>query len=162
MDYIYNVVFTPEGIGGFSVEVPDLPGCFSQGETLRESVENITEAMALYIEDCIASQEDIPDPSPIQVERQGDEAAMTFPVAVTVDPRYVSVGEPYLTTTEAGELLGVNPSRVRQLVLSGRLESRKRGRDLQIARWSVDEYRKSRAVSRSKATSAQLPVLITG
>ncbi|HUK84031.1 MAG TPA: type II toxin-antitoxin system HicB family antitoxin [Verrucomicrobiae bacterium] len=36
--------------GGFWAEVPALPGCFSQGETLAELEENIREATALYLE----------------------------------------------------------------------------------------------------------------
>ena len=47
----YQVVFQEENEGGFSVWVPDLPGCASQGETLEEALENIKEAMALYLED---------------------------------------------------------------------------------------------------------------
>ena len=35
-----------------------------------------------------------------------------------------------LTTAEAGRVLGVNASRVRQLILAGRLPARKLGRDL--------------------------------
>jgi len=37
-----------------------------------------------------------------------------------------------LTTKEAGEILGVNASRVRQLILAGRLPATKLGRDLFI------------------------------
>ena len=35
-----------------------------------------------------------------------------------------------LTTAEAGRILGVNASRVRQLILAGRIPARKLGRDL--------------------------------
>ena len=47
----YNAVFTPETEGGFSVMVPSLRGCYSQGETLEEAVKNIQEAIELYLED---------------------------------------------------------------------------------------------------------------
>lgn len=46
----YNAVFQQEKEGGFSVWVPALPGCTSQGETFEEAVENIREAISLYIE----------------------------------------------------------------------------------------------------------------
>lgn len=46
----FNAVFQEEKEGGFSVWVPALPGCTSQGETFEEAVENIREAIALYIE----------------------------------------------------------------------------------------------------------------
>lgn len=47
----YNVLFTKEPEGGYSVSVPDLPGCHSQGETFEEAEANIKEAMHLYLED---------------------------------------------------------------------------------------------------------------
>jgi predicted RNase H-like HicB family nuclease len=47
----YNTIFTPEEEGGYSVSVPDLPGCFSQGDTFEEAKKNIAEAIELYLED---------------------------------------------------------------------------------------------------------------
>ena len=46
----YNAVFQAEKEGGFSVWVPALPGCCSQGETFEEAVENIKGAIELYLE----------------------------------------------------------------------------------------------------------------
>ena len=48
MTYIVRLV--PEEEGGFSVVVPGLPGCVSQGETREEALENIQEAIQLYLE----------------------------------------------------------------------------------------------------------------
>lgn len=36
--------------GGYTVYVPSLPGCVSQGETKAEALRNIKEAIALYLE----------------------------------------------------------------------------------------------------------------
>lgn len=47
----YTVVFEEEKEGGYSVWVPTLPGCASQGETFEEALENIKEAIDLYLED---------------------------------------------------------------------------------------------------------------
>ena len=47
----FNAVFLEEPEGGYSVSVPALPGCFSQGDTFEDAVENIKEAIALYMED---------------------------------------------------------------------------------------------------------------
>ncbi len=47
----YNAIFAPEEEGGYSVSVPNLPGCFSQGETFEEAKANIKEAIELYLED---------------------------------------------------------------------------------------------------------------
>lgn len=35
---------------GFWAEVPDLPGCYSQGDTLEEMIQNIKEAIACFLD----------------------------------------------------------------------------------------------------------------
>ena len=45
-----KVVFEPSEEGGFTVYVPSLPGCISEGETRQEASENIKEAISLYLE----------------------------------------------------------------------------------------------------------------
>jgi len=51
----YNAVFQAEEDGGYSVWVPALPGCTSQGSTFEEATENIKEAIGLYLEDAPSS-----------------------------------------------------------------------------------------------------------
>ncbi|MYD51241.1 MAG: type II toxin-antitoxin system HicB family antitoxin [Dehalococcoidia bacterium] len=46
----YSVVFHTAEEGGFWVEVPALPGCYSQGESVEESLRNVREAIELYLE----------------------------------------------------------------------------------------------------------------
>ena len=46
----FYAIFEQEEDGGFSVSVPALPGCFSQGDTFEEAMRNIEEAIALYLE----------------------------------------------------------------------------------------------------------------
>ncbi len=45
-----KVILEPSDDGGFTVYVPSLPGCVSEGDTLEESLANIKEAIALYLE----------------------------------------------------------------------------------------------------------------
>ena len=45
-----KVLIRPESVGGFSVSVPALPGCHSQGETIDEALANIREAAELWME----------------------------------------------------------------------------------------------------------------
>lgn len=47
--------------GGYIVEVPSLPGCYSQGETREEALANIREAINLHIESMIAHGEEVPE-----------------------------------------------------------------------------------------------------
>jgi antitoxin HicB len=74
----YNAIFTQEEDGGYSVHVPDLPGCYSQGETFEEAKENIREAIELYLED---ADEELYQAAP-------DKARNEFmaPVSVRVNP----------------------------------------------------------------------------
>lgn len=46
----YNAVFQEENEGGYSVWVPALPGCCSQGDNFEEALANIKEAIELYLE----------------------------------------------------------------------------------------------------------------
>jgi len=36
--------------GGYTVTVPSLPGCISEGDTREQAIENIKEAIKLYLE----------------------------------------------------------------------------------------------------------------
>lgn len=47
----FNAVFIEEIDGGYSISVPSLPGCFSQGDSFEEAVKNIKEAISLYLEE---------------------------------------------------------------------------------------------------------------
>lgn len=47
----YTAVFEPETKGGYSVTIPVLPGCISEGDTFEEALSNIKEAAELYLED---------------------------------------------------------------------------------------------------------------
>lgn len=58
--YFYPVIFEPEEIG-FSVYVPDIPGCFTQGDSLGEALEYVQEAIGLMLED--VEPEDYPKAS---------------------------------------------------------------------------------------------------
>lgn len=57
----YTLVLDPDGDkGGFTVRVPTLPGCITEGETVEECVENARDAVKLYVEDLRASGEPVP------------------------------------------------------------------------------------------------------
>jgi predicted RNase H-like HicB family nuclease len=46
---------------GYFVSCPALQGCYSQGETYEEAVENIKDAIRLHIEDRVADGEELPE-----------------------------------------------------------------------------------------------------
>jgi predicted RNase H-like HicB family nuclease len=63
----FDVALTREDDGTFSVTVPSLPGCTSQGETRVEALAMIREAIELYIESLVAHGDHVP--GPVEIER---------------------------------------------------------------------------------------------
>ena len=45
-----KIVLEESNEGGYTVYVPALPGCISEGNTKEEAVDNIKEAIGLYLE----------------------------------------------------------------------------------------------------------------
>lgn len=45
-----KVVLEPSNEGGYTVYVPSLPGCISEGESIDEALINIQEAIELYLD----------------------------------------------------------------------------------------------------------------
>jgi len=56
----YRVLIEQDEDGMFVAEVPALPGCITQGETRTQAIENIKEAIAIYIESLEAHNEPVP------------------------------------------------------------------------------------------------------
>ena len=46
----YKAVVHDEAEGGYWAEVPELPGCFTQGETLDDLYRNLIEAIACHLD----------------------------------------------------------------------------------------------------------------
>ena len=46
----FHIIVYEELEGGFSVEVPALPGCFTEGDTMEELLANVNEAITGYLE----------------------------------------------------------------------------------------------------------------
>lgn len=58
--YNYTVIFEKEIEGGYHAFCPVLKGCHSQGDNFEEAVENITEAISLYLDSLKEDQQPIP------------------------------------------------------------------------------------------------------
>jgi len=62
----FRVILEPNELGGYTVTVPSLPGCISEGDTRDEALANIREAIELYIESLQADGEPIPSGEAIE------------------------------------------------------------------------------------------------
>lgn len=64
----YPIVIEPgSATTAYGVVIPDLPGCFSAGDTLSEAQANAREAVVGWIETELAARHNIPAPSDAQV-----------------------------------------------------------------------------------------------
>jgi predicted RNase H-like HicB family nuclease len=50
MMYEFDVVIIEDETGGYIAFVPALPGCHTQGDSLNELMDNVKEAVELYLE----------------------------------------------------------------------------------------------------------------
>jgi antitoxin HicB len=46
----FNIILKPAGEGGYTVTVPALDGCLTEGNTEKEAIENAKEAILCYLE----------------------------------------------------------------------------------------------------------------
>ncbi len=63
--YVYPAVFTPEEGGSYSVNFPDIDGCFTFGESLPDAITMAEDVLALMLYDREANDENIPAASAI-------------------------------------------------------------------------------------------------
>jgi predicted RNase H-like HicB family nuclease len=56
----YTVLVYKAEEGGYWAEVPALPGCYSQGETVEETMINVKEAVEAHIMALIEEEEKVP------------------------------------------------------------------------------------------------------
>jgi predicted RNase H-like HicB family nuclease len=69
----------------WGVTVPDLPGCFSAGDSMEEALDNARDAILLHVEGLIDDNEPIPEPGQIEQYRSKREFKNRIWALVDVD-----------------------------------------------------------------------------
>ena len=60
-EYRYTIILEPDPEeGGYTVTVPALPGCVTQGETIEEAIVMAKDAIRLFIETLMAEGQPVP------------------------------------------------------------------------------------------------------
>lgn len=87
--YFYPAIFEPEEVG-FSVFVPDIPGCMTQGDSLDEALDMVQDAIGLMLEN--VDEADYPSASePSTVEHTSKQFIMMVPFdKLAYDKKYNS------------------------------------------------------------------------
>ena len=78
------VLHTDDGVR-FGVTVPDLPGCFSAGDTFDAALDSVLESIDLHLEGLTEDGGDIPVPRPIAEHRVNPDFADGVWAAIEVD-----------------------------------------------------------------------------
>lgn len=128
MRYTYPIFLVEEDSGGYTVYLKDFD-IATQGESVQDAIDMGADALWLMIDDYL--QLDKPLPKPRYPENYEGRL-----IAVSVE---VDSERGMLTTSMAAVMLGVSEARVRQMVCSGQLAAKKRGRDNYVYLWSVKE-----------------------
>ena len=128
MRYTYPVLVIEDELGGYCTYLNDFDQV-TEGEDIAEAIEMGADALWLMIDDYLQLDKPLPKPT-YPEEHKG------LLVAISVD---VDTERGLLTTKMAAGLLGVSDARVRQMVCSGQLASKKIGRDNYVYLWSIRE-----------------------
>lgn len=62
-NYIYPAIFETSEAGGYCITFPDLPGCITEGDDLKEAMHMAKDALELYLYNLEEDNENIPIPS---------------------------------------------------------------------------------------------------
>ena len=82
MRYVFPAIFEQAEEGGFNVRIPDVPGCFTQGDTLAEAIYMAQDALAMMIVYYEDHGIGIPDSSSLEDIKDG-KAIVSYVLADT-------------------------------------------------------------------------------
>ncbi len=149
--FIYKAVLTTEEDGGYSVEFPDLPGCFTCGDDYMETVAMAADAAKTYVASLLLHGEPIPEPGQNETPA-GCEGIFVF---FEADASYIVEG-PVISAAQAARELGVSPARVTHMIDAGILQGYRRGRRTYVSTRSVEDRRQNtRKAGRPRKDAAQ-------
>lgn len=132
--FIFQAILTPEEEGGYSVEFPDLPGCFSCGDTFNDAVAMGADAAKTYVASLLGHGEAVPEPQRHRCP-SGAEDVMVF---FETDPSYIVEGD-VVSAAEASRMLGVSAGRITHMLDAGVLDGYREGRRTWVSVASIEK-----------------------
>ena len=103
----YPVVLHKDPNSDYGVTVPDLPGCFSAGETIDDALTEVVEAIECHIEGLLIDGEPVPSPTSIETHRDDPDYADGVWALVTVDISKLSGKTTQVDVTVPEQLLAL-------------------------------------------------------
>jgi len=86
----FPVVIHKDAASDYGVTVPDLPGCFSAGETVDEALNQVVEAIELHLDALLQDHEPMPTPQPMEVHQHNPDYAGGVWAIVAIDLAKIS------------------------------------------------------------------------
>jgi len=128
MKYVYVAVFTPEENGLYSVNFPDLQGCYTSGVNMTDAVYMAQDVLNLTLYDLEQDKKSIPKPSkPQDIEVTGEQFISVIAVDTEIYRRFYENKSVKKTLTipmwlnERAEQANVNFSQTLQKALKSEL-----------------------------------------
>lgn len=130
MKLLYPACFYPCEEGGFTVIVPDLPGCVTEGDTLSEAMDMAVDAASGWLLNSVENNEQIPPASDIKsIVADEYENGFVSLISIDLDEYSKKYGNKSVKKTltipqwlnTVAEREGVNFSNVLQTALKERL-----------------------------------------
>jgi len=84
-DMRYPVVIHKDKASDYGVTVPDLPGCFSAGDTMEDALVNVVEAIECHLEGLLFDGEVIPEAQSVEVHQKNKDFRGVTWALVNVD-----------------------------------------------------------------------------
>ena len=81
----YPIVIHKDRKSDYGVTVPDLPGCFSAGDTLEDALTNAVEAIECHLEGLLLDGDEIPQAQPVEAHLKNKDFAGGTWALVSVD-----------------------------------------------------------------------------
>lgn len=131
--YVFRAILTPAKEGGYCVEVPALPGCYTEGDTYREAVCMAEDALKTYVAALVRDGQEVP----AYEASEAPDGCLAVDVEFSTDAGYIVDGE-VVSAAEASRILGVSAGRVTHMIDSGILDGYRRGRRTYVTRSSVE------------------------
>ena len=81
----YPVVLHKDPESDYGVSVPDLPGCFSAGDSIDDALQQVVEAIECHLEGLLLDNEPIPVPNKVEYHQNNPDYAGGIWAVVSID-----------------------------------------------------------------------------
>ena len=111
MKYYFAQFLPEENSESFSVDFPDLPGCFTFGENLGEALANASECLKGHIDAAAKEHETLPEPSPLEkAKKLAEKNCKKLGIQITAGTFYQAVPVPETVEKPVQISVSIQPS----------------------------------------------------